>query len=121
MTEIALTVPLPTPSGNQLSGYHWRRRHRMKRDWQWGVLAAMGGVRADWPLKRVEVTIERHTANPIKDLDNAVAGLKPVLDGMVAAGAIADDSEAVVTKLTVVQIAAPRKATRTVIRLRAAP
>jgi Holliday junction resolvase RusA-like endonuclease len=121
MTEIELTFRnWLTPSGNQLSGYHWRRRHRMKRDWQWLVLAAMGSAGVGEQLGRFHVTVERHAARPIKDLDNVIAGLKPVLDGMVAAGLLVDDSSDYVVSLEVVQVKCPKVAQRTIIRLRPA-
>jgi hypothetical protein len=120
MTEVRLSIPLRTPTANQLSGYHWRKRHRMKRDWQWLVVAAMGWAGVGKQRGRYDVTIERHAARAL-DPDNAVGGCKVVLDGMVAAGLLVDDSLAYVASLTVVQIASTKKEERTVIRLRPAP
>lgn len=112
-----LEVPVRTPSGNQLSGYHWRKRHRMKRDWHLLILAAMRQAGASEPTGCVDVIVERHAARSL-DADNAVAGCKVVLDAMVAAGLLVDDRAKYVRSVVVRQIKTPAKAERSVIRLR---
>lgn len=119
MNEIVLTISMLTPSGNQLSGYHWRKRRRMKRDWQWLLLAAMGRAGVGVQLGRFHVTIERHAPRQL-DPDNAVAGCKAVIDAMVGVGLLQDDSPAYVAGLIVEQRKTPRAAQQTVIRLRPA-
>lgn len=120
MTEVVLEVPMRTPSGNQLSGRHWSERARMRKLWEkelWVAMAVAGLRRPAY--RRVELTIERYAAQPIKDADNYAAGCKPVLDAMVHIGLLLDDSSAVIASLRLVQFASKRKEERTVFRIRA--
>lgn len=119
MTEIVLDVPLKLESGNALSGYHWRKRHRMKRDWTLALMAATRQARVVVTFARVAIVVERHAPRSV-DPDNCVSALKPVLDALVGLGVLIDDRAEVVTSLTVVQVKAPRGQERTVIRLRPA-
>jgi hypothetical protein len=119
MTEVVLEVPFRTPSGNQLSGRHWSTRWLMRQMWAKALWAAMcvAGVRAAG-YRRVDLTIERHAASRIKDYDNAVSGLKGVLDAMVEVGIIADDGTTVIMGMRFEQFRSKRNAERTVIRIR---
>lgn len=114
-----LVVPLRTPSGNQLSGRHWRTRVKLRKLWALAIRVAMtqAKVYGRPEFRRVRVTFVREAALPIKDTDNAYAGLKPVLDAMVEIGLLLDDSQAVVEELVLRQVKAPRAAERTVIEL----
>jgi hypothetical protein len=115
--EIVLEIPIRTPSGNQLSGYHWRKRHRMKRDWYYCLLAAMRTAGVGPQTGAFDLAFERHAARNI-DVDNAVAGLKAVIDAMVQAGLLVDDRPEYVRSITVKQAKAAKAAERTVIRMR---
>lgn len=67
-----------------------------------------------WPLERASVGITwRCKTRRRRDLDNLVSGLKPLLDGLVSAGVILDDSSDVLVALgpLVVQVGCPEDET----------
>jgi len=89
---IRLTIPEPAPSWQQLyAGKHWTQRKRMADEWHLRVMAGLAMCR---PLVegRVDITV---TANyPDKrrrDPDNICAKL--LIDGLVHAGILPDDSD----------------------------
>lgn len=116
---IELGVPWRTPSGNQLSGYHWSKRARYRRQWELGLRASMlrNQLYGCPEFARVKLLFIREAATPIKDADNAYAGLKPVLDAMVSIGLLLDDGRAVIEELRIEQVKCRRNAERTLIQI----
>lgn len=116
---IELTVPLRTPSGNNLSGYHWSKRVRLRQDWQLMLRVALNAQRhfGELRLARVKLEVVRHAAVLIRDHDNLVAGLKPVLDAMVQVGLLVDDGREVIAQLEVRQAKCARKLEHTTLRI----
>lgn len=100
--SLVIHVPGTPPNPNQRMGYMdlWRRRKEFK---QWTYLAAKAalaesGHADDYPLGRAELeaTFLVKTARR-RDPDNLVASLKPLIDGLVAAGVLADDDTGTLT------------------------
>ena len=91
--RIAGLPPMNTADG--LS--RWTRR-KIRLEWESRVVAAVLMELKRWPAKpldRAEVTITRCSANQ-PDYDGLVQGGKFLLDGLVKAGVLADDSPAVI-------------------------
>lgn len=103
-----LEMPQQTPSNNELKGMHWARYKKLREQWRAMVLDALGGKLPAAPLEKVYVEVDRYCSGTT-DWDNAVGGLKPLLDCLVmqrksnpdGLGLIRDDKP-------VVLLAAPR-------------
>lgn len=93
---IELSFPVPTPSANQLWGHHWSRKARERKKWGWMVrgerlrLQKLGALPERVSLPAV-ITIDRYGARML-DQDNAVSGMKWLIDALVAEGFLVDDS-----------------------------
>ena len=70
---------------------HWAARNRETRQWRVAVACAVGagGQRP----RKARVTLTRCSAKA-PDADNLAASFKPVLDGLVSAQVLVDDSPA---------------------------
>lgn len=94
-----LLLPAATPSNNIIKGMHFRAYQKTRQGWRLMVLSALKGVRPAAPIQRARLVIIRHSAGFL-DWDNALGGLKPLLDCLVSAskrnpdglGLIADDN-----------------------------
>lgn len=95
-----LTYAQETPSNNMLRGLHYHAYKHLRRAWHMSTLQALGGApRPAMPLTRAFVVVQRYCAGEL-DWDNAMGGLKPLLDCLVAPsprnpdglGFIVDDS-----------------------------
>lgn len=91
--------------------HHWSA-YRLKRAWEGKVCAAVLHELGRWPerpLDRARVTITRcSTREP--DFENLTQGGKFLLDGLVKAGVLADDSPKVIGRPEYLWEAAPRGA-----------
>jgi Holliday junction resolvase RusA-like endonuclease len=118
----SLTVTLPglPPSPNEMRRAHYHARSDEAATWRnaarfYGLDAAN---KAKWvpPLRvTVEITAICKT-HQRRDPDNFTASIKPILDGMVDAGCLMDDSFAVIECLSVRQEFAKSAAVRVVIK-----
>ena len=84
---------------------HWRHRHAvLKADKLRTLIACRAAGMGDLNLQKahVEVVI-RYRTHQRRDYDNQVGLLKGVMDGMVAAGVLADDNRSVIGSLTITQ------------------
>jgi Holliday junction resolvase RusA-like endonuclease len=100
---IFLTLPLPPDRGNARG--HWRVRYRKEQAWKVRFAVALqeyGAVKPRHPLARVRLAVLVVTKRAA-DLDNCAARIKPILDGLVRAGWLANDDPAHLTALTVTQ------------------
>ena len=61
---------------------HFHAYKGLRRQWKCRVLAAIGGVRPTLPVERSAIVVVRHCAGYL-DWDNALGGLKPLLDCLV--------------------------------------
>lgn len=92
-------------SPNKRDGAHWREARRDRDKWKTLFFIANGfpESRADWNNPtRAHITI-REWGLPPRDLDNAVAANKWLIDAIVAAGFLADDSPKVLVGLSIEQ------------------
>lgn len=93
---ITVTIPGRPPGGNALHRMtHWQVR-TVRAEWkEWTYRAALAGSQGaeGLPYRRAVLSVQwKCRTKRRRDFDNLISGLKPVLDGLVAAGVIADDS-----------------------------
>ena len=94
-----LSISEETPSNNTIRGMHYHDYKTLRKKWQWAVFAALNGKRPKVPLQQSAITILRYSPSYL-DWDNALGGLKPLLDCLVmpskrnpdGLGLIQDDS-----------------------------
>lgn len=93
--EIALIGVPPSPNGR----LHWRRLAAERKEWRTSTfLSAIQAIRSgghggDFPLDRIEVQpVFTFRTRRRRDTDNLVAMLKPLLDGLVDANVVPDDT-----------------------------
>ncbi|GAA5442626.1 hypothetical protein Misp06_00800 [Microbulbifer sp. NBRC 101763] len=82
MRTIEFTIPLATPSNNQLLRMHWAKRRALKKQLALEVTSALvrsGQRRPNEPLARVYLEIERGSFGEL-DEDNLQGGTKPLVD-----------------------------------------
>lgn len=94
--RLALTAPL-VPSQNQLLRKHWSARRRLQRklteDFHYTALEQTPVEdRSAFPLPKARVEIVRFSCGRSPDPDNLVASAKLILDALVDAGLLQDDS-----------------------------
>lgn len=87
---------------NQMSGTHWAVRAREATKWKARLAGKMILTRQSpppAPLQRAKVTLVRHSSR-CPDYDGLVVSFKPVMDALVTALVIRDDSMAVIGQPT---------------------
>jgi crossover junction endodeoxyribonuclease RusA len=85
------------PSLNQWSRMHWAKSARIKKQWENDILYVFLSCKAkgNFPLQKAQVKVTYYfTTNRRRDADNL--NLKFLLDGIVKAGIIKDDSTNVI-------------------------
>lgn len=65
---------------------HYRVYQKARQGWRLMAMEALKGVRPAAPIQRSRLVIVRHSAGYL-DWDNALGGLKPLLDCLVSASA----------------------------------
>jgi Holliday junction resolvase RusA-like endonuclease len=94
---IKLTIPGTPPSLNQWSRMHWAKAAKIKKQWENDILYVFLASKAKgvFPLEKARITIKYYfSTNRRRDADNL--NLKFILDGLVKAGIIVDDSTKVI-------------------------
>lgn len=97
MSQYYLEVDVPklTPTLNTWQRLHWQARRKAIRLWRELIATEMllsGQLRPRKPLPRWRLlVVRRTTASRTPDWDNAMGGLKPVLDALQQLGIVADD------------------------------
>lgn len=105
--RLAMVVPGRPPSPNRRNNAHWAPEARERRELRAtaryvAVQAIRDSGRADHlPIPRVTLSLDFGLVAARGDLDNLVAGSKPIIDGLVDAGVIRADSIAIVQSLAV--------------------
>lgn len=100
-------VPGIPPSPNQTRREHWARRAAAAKRWKHDAYLAAVAVRnvhrgSGFPLQAAKVRcVIVATTGVRRDPDNAIASMKPLIDGIVEAGVLADDSFDVIRDLSV--------------------
>lgn len=97
MASLSFSLPGHPANDNVRRKWHWSKRNKeddqWKQDAQRVCLDAINRARVHTPWERVTVTYQ--FIKPTKarmDTDNAGGATKPILDGIVNAGLIPDDS-----------------------------
>lgn len=105
-----MTVPGIPPSPNSTRREHWAKRAAAAREWKRDAFYAAMEARelhrgmVKFPLQSAALRIVIVSPTRVRrDPDNAIASAKPLIDGLVKAGVLSDDSFAVVRELTVAQ------------------
>lgn len=120
---IELSIPLLLPSMNRMKGVgeHWSAWKKEKKLWSDWIKVAKSNQLKMWDnprWERVRVEIDRYCVQDIKDEDNLIAGIKHLMDGLVAWGFIKDDKREVVGTPAIRQLRCKRTdAPRTVVRI----
>jgi hypothetical protein len=71
-----------------------------------------------WPLSRASLAVTwRYRVRRNRDLDNLVAGLKPIIDGLVSSGIILDDHSGVLVSLGPFNVETGSETDETVLRI----
>lgn len=101
LNEFVIVVPRATPSVNEWHGRHWSRYHKRRKVWMDEFGLAFGHVTrraaATLPAKpagRRSVTVTRlmEPGDRRFDLENLVAGCKPIIDALKRLGVLHNDS-----------------------------
>jgi len=100
------------PKGLNGSHGHWKVAAKRRRVWRAraGWLAKKQMLARGWrqPFAAATIRCVRHSSTHM-DYDNLVAGFKPIIDGLVDGGVIADDSDAVIVGRQYAHAVAPLK------------
>lgn len=91
MYRLTLSLPGVPKSLNRALRTHHRGRSRDNAAWDNEIAAECHGKKPPQPLPRAKISITRH-AHRMLDFDGLVGSLKPVVDALVTAGVLADDS-----------------------------
>jgi hypothetical protein len=81
-----LNLPEETPSNNVIKNMHFHAYKNLRHRWRYLVLKALEGQRPTTPVGCSLLVIHRKCAGQL-DWDNAMGGLKPLLDCLVQATA----------------------------------
>lgn len=100
MTSISFELSGLPPGPNVRVNYHWRRRAAVDKQWKADAyLAARAAMDAawlpytGWPIRHALVSIVHYLPDKRRrDADNLMAATKVILDGVVMAKLLADDS-----------------------------
>lgn len=80
---------LPKPVNRQVS-MHWAVKAKYVREWHGLVALSVGARKPSAPLERAKLTLRRFSSVE-PDFDGLVSSFKPVVDGLIACGVLADD------------------------------
>lgn len=79
----SFSLPLATPSNNVIKGMHWMTYRNLRRMWRLKVLArGLAGKKPAKPIDCAAILVLRYSSGKL-DWDNALGGLKPLLDCLV--------------------------------------
>lgn len=101
--DITFELPGTPPGQNAQHGQHWAVTARSNREWQgWTVTACREAMRRAAPLGAPKIAFPwpaglialefRFSRSTRRDLPNLAAAAKPIVDGIVLAGLLPDDS-----------------------------
>lgn len=77
---------------NQVLRGHWTNAHKNSKKWVSQVWMKCWHKKPEMPLKQAKLVLTRHTMRP-PDFDGLVGSFKPVIDGLVRAGIIENDTQ----------------------------
>lgn len=104
--EVTLVIPIPDRNTGGNARGHWSTIRTARIESQWyGFMAVLRAGYRDLNWTPVEITIDwfgyGFHRGSLPDRDNIISRCKPVVDGIVAAGLIPDDSPEHVAAITV--------------------
>lgn len=91
MYEIEFEIPGLPPMPNQIMYRHWAVKRQNALHWKRQVAYAVVGRRPSRPLVQASVYLTRVSSRE-PDWDNLAASFKHVIDGLIVAKIIVDDS-----------------------------
>ena len=95
MREVEVRIPGRPPGANALHRQGFWKVRKDREEWRGISHSAALAVRSGPPFARASLAVEwRCRTRRRRDYDNLVAGLKPLIDGLVSAGIIEDDDSA---------------------------
>lgn len=90
--KYSLTFELPgLPKGMNGSHGHWKVAYKRRKMWRSASYGAAVGKRPKTPLERCRIICTRFSSIE-SDYDNLVASFKPIIDGLIDAKIIVNDS-----------------------------
>ena len=96
-----LTIPLEIPSQNSLKARHWQALARATKQrraaWRWAGIQAMQAAGCPVATGPRSVHIIAYRRQRCRDIANLVGGAKACIDGLVDAGLLIDDRDAMAT------------------------
>lgn len=95
MKEIGFELEGLPKTPNALLRKHWAIVSKEHKRWHSYVWAATLDSKPDTPFKRVDLTFVRMSSSR-PDYDGLVGSFKPIIDGLVKARVIADDTPEVI-------------------------
>lgn len=98
---------LPKSLNRKLRSNRWTN-HRENKSWDAYIRFHCSDLKPKKPLERAQVTMVRHSHRML-DFDGLVGSLKPVMDALVDAGILIDDSWKVTGRWNVDQRFRPKK------------
>lgn len=103
-----LEIPTLPLSLNQKLRGHWRKAHKENQAWDLLIASMVRGRKPKAPLEKARIRVLRHHYRFL-DYDGCIGSLKPVIDALVTAGVLIDDSWPVVGAWDVSQAFRPKK------------
>jgi hypothetical protein len=89
--RLQLSIPeVPAALNTTLNLSRWGRRDK-NRSWDARIAYDVHFIKPRVPLERAKITLVRHSYRML-DFDGVVGSMKPVVDALVTAGVLADDS-----------------------------
>jgi hypothetical protein len=105
--SISLSFDTLPKSLNKKLRSHYHRLNRESKAWDLMVEAQTFGKKPHSPLDKATLTITRHSYRML-DFDGLVGSMKPVVDALVSAGIIKDDSWGVIGPWNITQEFRPK-------------
>jgi hypothetical protein len=105
--ELLLTLPWCPTSLNKTLRTHYFKRGKANHAWNFYIAGFLHGKKPPQPLKQAHLRIVRHSHRAL-DFDGLVGSMKPVVDALVTAGVLADDSWKVLGAWEVDQVFRPK-------------
>lgn len=89
--KLTLEIPELPQSLNKGLRTYYKQRDKINKYWYEIIYYEVGRNRPQRPLEKALITIQRHSSRFL-DYDNCVASMKPIIDGLVHARVLIDDS-----------------------------
>lgn len=105
---LELSIPWAPTSLNKTLRSHFRKRQKSNLEWDSYIWAETRGKLPEKPLEFASICLVRHSHRTL-DYDGLVGSMKPVVDALVSAKVLKDDSWAVLGRWHVDQVFRQKK------------